>query len=150
MDFSLRQWLTLVLTVVVFIVAALIVRGTASDPGVEERPFDEVAWCQSANAVSTWRSVLDGSAAGDTGDDLLNLRTALNEAQSVAPPALRTDVARLYDFVLLTTQANRRSDGDLAAALRDAQGNTDQVRVQAAIANVDEAVVACGHRSLRG
>lgn len=150
MDFSPKQWVAIVVTVAAFVTAALIIRGGSSGNGVADVSYDDVAWCETANALSRWRSVLDGSADGDTEDELLNLRAALDDARSVAPPAIRTDVARLYDFVLLTGQANRRSNGDLTAALADAERNTDQPRVQSAITVVDQAVTACGHPSLRG
>jgi len=149
-DFSLRQWLTILGAVVVFLLAALAVRGDQTGSAVATPPFDGVAWCQSANAISTWRSVLDGSAEGDSIDDVANLRTELDRARSTAPSELRTEVARLYDLILLTMQASQRLDGDLEAAIVDAAGNTDQPRVQTALRLVDEAVVACGHRSLVG
>ena len=84
----------------------------------------------------------------DTLDDIVNLQTTLDEARAVAPAGLRTDVARLFDFALLTVQAIERADGDLAIGLLDAQSNTDQVRVQQAIATVSSSVEGCGHTPL--
>ncbi|MEL0001217.1 MAG: hypothetical protein VW623_14020, partial [Acidimicrobiaceae bacterium] len=110
--------------------------------------FDEIVWCETANAISTWRSILDGSVDGDTLDDIVNLQTTLDEARAVAPAELRTDVARLFDFALLTVQAVERADGDLVIGLLDAQSNTDQVRVQQAIATVSSSVEGCGHTPL--
>ena len=84
----------------------------------------------------------------DTLDDIVNLQTTLDEARAVAPAELRTDVARLFDFALLTVQAVERADGDLVIGLLDAQSNTDQVRVQQAIATVSSSVEGCGHTPL--
>ena len=112
---------------------------------VEEEAFDEVLWCETANAISRWRTMLDGSLAGDSADEVVNLELTLDEARGVAPTSLRTDVARLYDYALITVQAIERSDGDLDAALIDAKGNTDQNRVNQAIDRVNDAIVACGH-----
>ena len=121
---------------------------TLPPEAVEVEPFDEIVWCEAANAISTWRSILDGSGNGDTIDDIVNLQTTLDVARAVAPTELHNDVARLFDFALLTVQAVERADGDLAIALLDAQSNTDQVRVHQAIATVNRSVESCGHTPL--
>ena len=148
MNFTLRQWAIIAGLSAAFIVAAIVV--SQDDPGSSaavdtDETFDEVLWCETANAISRWRSMLDGSLAGDSLDDVINLETTLDEARSIAPPDLRTDIARLYDYSLLTRQAVERNDGDLDAGLIDAKANTDQSRVNAAIEAVNDAVVACGH-----
>ena len=146
-NFTLRQWAVIAGLSAAFIVAAIVVANDEPAPStaVDEDTFDEVVWCESANAISRWSTILDGSLAGDSLDELLNLETTLDEARSVAPAELRTDVARLFDYALLTVQAIERNDGDLDAGLADAKGNTDQNRVNEAIERVNDAVVACGH-----
>lgn len=148
MNFSLRQWAIIAGLAAVFIVAAIIVSNDTVPAEVEEQTFDEVVWCENANAISTWRSMLDGSLDGDSLDDLINLRTTLDEARDVAPEDLRSDVARLYDFALLTVQAVERADGDLDAALTDARTNVDQELVEQAILRVSASIEACGHAPL--
>lgn len=147
MNFTLRQWAVIAGLSAAFIIAAIIVAQDEPAPStaVEAETFDEVLWCETANALSRWRTLLDGSLAGDSLDELINLRTTLDEARAVAPTELRTDIARLYDYSLLTVQAIERNDGDLDAGLTDAKGNTDQNRVNAAIDRVNDAVVDCGH-----
>ncbi|MEM8704894.1 MAG: hypothetical protein AAGE98_00440 [Actinomycetota bacterium] len=149
MNFTLRQWAVIAGLSAVFIVAAILVSNDTPDPvEVEVQEFDEVVWCENANAMSRWRTFLDGSVEGDTLDEIINLRTTLDEARDIAPDTLRTDVARLYDYALLTVQAIDRADGDLGIGLLDAQSNTDQVRVQQAIVAVSDSVEACGHTPL--
>ena len=148
-NFTSRQWGVIAALSAAFIVAAIVVSNDSLPPeAVEVEAFDEIVWCETANAISTWRSILDGSVDDDTLDDIVNLQTTLDEARAVAPAELRTDVARLFDFALLTTQAVERADGDLTIALLDAQSNTDQVRVQQAIAAVSNSVEGCGHTPL--
>ncbi len=150
-NFTLRQWAIIVGLSAAFIVTALVVARDDPAPSTAvagEASFDEVVWCESANAISRWGTILDGSLAGDTLDDLVNLRVTLDEARGVAPEALRTDLARLYDYALLTVQAIERNDGDLDAGLAAAKDNTDQNRVNEAIARVNDAVVDCGHPPL--
>lgn len=150
MNFTLRQWAIIAGLSAVFIVAAIIVSQGEPAPStaVEEEEFDEVLWCETANAISRWQSILDGSLTGDSLDDLVNLETTLDEARSLAPEDLRTDVARLYDFALIAGQAIERNDGDLEAGLIEAMGNIDETRVGDAIDRVDAAVIACGHASI--
>ena len=147
MNFTLRQWAVIAGLSAVFIITAIVVAQDEPSPStaVEEEAFDEVLWCETANAITRWRTILDGSLAGDSLDELINLRTTLDEARAVAPAELRTDIARLYDYSLLTVQAIERNDGELDAGLADAKGNTDQNRVNDAIGRVNDAVVACGH-----
>ncbi|MEM9466987.1 MAG: hypothetical protein AAGA90_16560 [Actinomycetota bacterium] len=147
MNFTLRQWAVIAGLSAAFIVTAIVVSQNEPAPStaVEEETFDEVLWCETANAISRWGSILDGSLAGDSLDDLINLETTLDEARGIAPAELRTAVARLFDYALLTVQAIERNDGDLDAGLVDAKGNTDQNRVNEAIERVNDAVVACGH-----
>ncbi|MBQ87888.1 MAG: hypothetical protein CL433_03455 [Acidimicrobiaceae bacterium] len=148
-NFTLRQWGVIAALSAGFIVAAIIVSKDSLTPqAVEVQAFDETVWCETANAISTWRSILDGSVDGDTLADTVNLQTTLDEARAIAPAELRTNVARLFDFALLMVQAVERADGDLALALLDAQSNTDQVRVQQAIASVSGSVEGCGHTPL--
>ena len=148
-NFTLRQWGVIAALSAGFIVAAIIVSKDSLTPqAVEVQAFDETVWCETANAISTWRSILDGSVDGDTLADTVNLQTTLDEARAIAPAELRTNVARLFDFALLMVQAVERADGDLALALLDAQSNTDQVRVQQAIAMVSGSVEGCGHTPL--
>ena len=148
-NFTLSQWGVIAALSAAFIVAAIVVSNDSLPPeAVEVEAFDEIVWCETANAISTWRSILDGSVDGDTLDDIVNLQTTLDEARAIAPAELRTDVARLFDFALLTIQAVERADGDLAIALLDAQSNTDQVRVQQAITAVSSSVEGCGHPPL--
>ena len=146
-NFSLRQWAVLVALSAVFIVAAVVIASDEPSPSptAGDETFDEILWCETANALSRWNTILDGSLAGDSLDELINLEMTLDEARSVAPVELRTDVARLFDYALLTVQAIERNDGDLDAGLADAKGNTDQNRVNEAIERVNDAVVACGH-----
>ena len=148
-NFTLRQWGVIAALSAGFIVAAIVVSNDSLPPeAVEVEAFDEIVWCETANAISTWRSILDGSVDGDTLDEIVNLQTTLDEARAIARAELRTDVARLFDFALLTVQAAERAGGDLAVALLDAQSNTDHVRVQQAIATVSSAVEGCGHNPL--
>ena len=150
MNFTLRQWAIIAGLAAVFIVAAVLVGRDQPAPSnaVTEVEFDEVVWCETANALSRWQSLLDGSLAGDSLDDVINLRTTLDGSRAVAPEALRTDLARLYDYALLTVQAIERNDGDLDAGLAAAKANTDQDRVIAAVERVSAAVVECGHPPL--
>ena len=148
-NFTLRQWGVIAALSSTFIIAAIVVSNDSLPPeAVKVEAFDEIVWCETANAISTWRSILDGSVDGDTLDDIVNLQTTLDEARAVAPAELRSNVARLFDFALLMTQAVERADGDLAIALFDARSNTDQVRVQQAIAAVSSSVESCGHTPL--
>ncbi|MEO0493240.1 MAG: hypothetical protein AAF081_07480 [Actinomycetota bacterium] len=149
MNFTLRQWGVIVALSAVFIVAAIVISNDTTAPeAIEVEEFDEVVWCETTNAISTWRSILDGSVDGDSLDDIVNLQTTLDEARDVAPEELRTDVARLYDFALLMVQAVERADGDLEIGLLDAQSNTDQIRVQQAITALNASVEGCGHTPL--
>ncbi|MCH1434203.1 MAG: hypothetical protein L7U56_00915, partial [Acidimicrobiales bacterium] len=104
MNFTLRQWAIIAGLSAAFIVAALVVAQDQPAPtsAVNENGFDKIVWCETANAISQWRTLLDGSLTGDTLDDLENLRVTLDEARRVAPTDLRTDVARLFDYALLT------------------------------------------------
>lgn len=149
-NFTLRQWAIIAGLAAVFIVAAIVVSRDEPAPStaIEPDTFDEVVWCETANAISRWRSILDGSVEGDTPDDVINLRETLDDARSIAPTDLRTDVARLYDYALLTAQAIERNDGDVGAGVADAKGNTDQERVNQALERVNDSVVACGHPPL--
>ena len=128
-----------------FVVLAFAVsRDDSGGPAETAAEFDEVVWCQAANAISAWGGILDGSAIGDEADDVPNLRRALTDARAVAPANLRVDIARLIDLALLTD--NAIDDGlDLETALAQADDQTDQVRVAQAAVKVSEALVACGH-----
>ncbi len=79
---------------------------------------------------------------------MINLRETLDEARAIAPPDLRNDVARLYNFALLAVQKTEGADGDVVAGLVEALDNTDPNRLPGAIERVNESVVACGHASL--
>ena len=156
MDFSLRQWLVIVVLVAGFAVAAVAVsRGgetSVDEHGVQaeavtEPRVDERAWCALLAPVGAWGGILDGSAAGDDADDVVNLQAALSEAQAVAPTALAIEMARLLDLVLLTKQALSDS-GSLEDALADASAQTDQARVTAAVSSLDDALAGCGHDPL--
>jgi len=151
-DFSLRQWLVIVVLIAGFAVAAVVVsRGgdSVDEHGVQAEPIteprvDEVAWCALLAPLPRWGGILDGSAGGDDPDHVANLQPALEEVQAVAPTALAIDIARLLDLVLLTKQALDDSDS-LGDALAVASAQTDQPRVRAAVATLDDALVACGH-----
>ena len=151
MNFTLRQWAVIVVLAAGFIGAAILISNTDGPPAaVEEAPdFDEVAWCEAANAISRWSSVLDMSADGDSIDDVRNLRQALADGRLVAPVELSFEIARLQDFALLVDQAND-VEADLAAALTAAQGNVDTDRVAQAIAALDDELTACGHAPVSG
>lgn len=145
MNLTVRQWTIVSVLAAGFIVAAWLVSSGGGGGGiVESEDFDEVAWCQTANALSTWGGILDGSADGDDAGELPNLRRALDDARTVGPLALRVDFARIADLALLTD--NALADGlSLADALAQAQGQTDGDRVAEALGRVDEAIVDCGH-----
>ena len=148
-NFTLRQWAVIVGLAAGFIVAAVLL-GDSDDGDAAGDPigeFDEVVWCEAANAISAWSSVLDGSVDGDSLDDVRNLRQALDDARPLAPADLGFDLARLQDFALLVEQGAER-EGDLAAGLAPAQANTDPPRVAEAIDRVDGALVACGHPAI--
>lgn len=149
MNFTLRQWGVIVALAAVFIGAAILVSNSGGGSATQQEApeFDEVVWCEAANAMSQWSSVLDGSVAGDSIDDVRNLRQALDDGRRVAPADLTFEIARLQDFTLLVEQATERT-GDLSAGLADAEGNVDTARVADAIAALDEAIVACGHAPL--
>lgn len=151
MNFNLRQWAIIVALAAGFIVAAVLVSNSDGPAAVDDDPveFDDVVWCEAANAISRWSSVLDGSSDGDSVDDVRNLRQALADARPVAPEDLSFEIARLMDFTLLVEQGNER-EGDLAAGLVSARGNVDTERVAEAIAAVDAAIVACGHPPIAG
>ena len=146
MNFTLRQWAIIAGLAAAFIIAAVLVSNTDGPAAIDDEPvgFDEVVWCEAANAISRWSSVLDGSADGDSIDDVRNLRQALVDGRPVAPEAVSSELARLMDYTLLIVQGNER-EGDLAAGLESARGNVDTERVARAIAAVDDALVACGH-----
>ncbi|MEC7404558.1 MAG: hypothetical protein VYD93_10830, partial [Actinomycetota bacterium] len=62
MNFTLRQWGVIASLSAAFIVAAIVVSNDSLPPeAVEVEAFDEIVWCETANAISTWRSILDGS-----------------------------------------------------------------------------------------
>ncbi len=145
MNLTVRQWAIVSILAAGFFAAAwLVSQGDGGGATTESEDFDEVVWCQTANALSTWGGILDGSAEGDDPGDLTNLRRALDDARSVGPLALRVDFARLADLAQLTDSA--LADGlSLADALTQAQGQTDQERVAEALDRVDEAIVECGH-----
>ena len=151
MNFTLRQWAIIAGLAAAFIVAAVLVSNSDGPAAVSDEPveFDEVVWCEAANAVSRWSSVLDGSADGDSIDDVRNLRQALSDARPVAPDTLGFEIARLMDFTLLVDQGHER-EGDLAAGLESARANVDTERVGQAVAAVDDALVACGHDPIGG
>ena len=68
-NFTLRQWGVIAALSAGFIVAAIVVSNDSLPPeAVEVEAFDEIVWCETANAISTWRSILDGSVDGDTLD----------------------------------------------------------------------------------
>lgn len=152
MDFSWRQWLVIVLLIAGFAVAAFVVsRGGEStdEHGVQAEPItepqvDEAAWCALLAPLPRWGGILDGSADGDNPGHLANLQPALEEVQAVAPTVLAIDIARLLDLVLLTKQALDDADS-LDDALAAASAQTDQPRVRAAVATLDDALGACGH-----
>lgn len=151
MNFTLRQWAIIVVLAAAFIGAAILVSnsdGPAASDG-ERADFDEVVWCEAANAISRWSSILDGSAAGDSTDDVRNLRQALADGRPVAPQALSFEIARLQDFALLVEQGSEAT-GDLAAGLLTAQGNIDTERVAEAITALDDALGVCGHDPVSG
>lgn len=149
-NFTLRQWAIIAGLSAAFIITAIIVARDepTSSNAVQETEFDEIVWCETANAISRWRTMLDGSLAGDSLDEVVNLRTTLDEARPLAPALISRDVARLYDYALLTVQAIEANDGDLDAGLAAAKNNIDQNRVNEAIERVNEAVIDCGHGSI--
>lgn len=151
MNFTLRQWAIIAALSAAFIVAAVLVSNSGGgDPGRDATPeFDEVVWCEAANAISRWSGVLDGSADGDTVSDVQNLRQALADARPVAPQELAFEIARLQDFTLLIEQAAERA-GDLANGFTDAGHNVDTERVTVAIEALDTALAACGHPTVSG
>ncbi len=143
MNLTVRQWLIIGFIAACFIAAAIVV-SNGNRRGVDGvSQFDEVVWCESANAISVWRSILDGSTDGDTGDDVANLRETLTKARSVAPSALKVDLARLLDFVMLTDLAFRDL-GNLEIAVKEGRSQTDQAQVAEALDRVSAALVACG------
>lgn len=150
MNFTLRQWSIIVVLVAGFITAAVFISNTDGPAATVDGPveFDEVVWCEAANAISAWSSVLDGSADGDSVDDVRNLRQALADARPVAPTELGFDIARLQDFALLVEQGEER-ERNLAAGLARAQANVDTERVAAAIDALSDAVAECGHAPIR-
>jgi len=129
----------------VFVIAAVVVsRGDDTGSAETRDDFDEVAWCQAANAIGAWGGILDGSASGDDASDITNLRRALTDARVVAPAELRIDIARLIDLGLLVDSA--LADGlELEAALAKGRGQTDPERLAEATRRVSDALVACGH-----
>lgn len=150
-NFTLRQWAVIAGLSAAFIVAAVLVSSSGGgDSTWDEAPaFDEVAWCEAANAISRWSSVLDGSATGDSLTDVQNLRQALSAARPVAPQDLTFEIARLQDLTLLVEQATER-EGDLATGLAEAQQNVDRERVAQAVETVGAALVDCGHPPIGG
>ena len=150
MNFTLRQWAIIVVLVAGFIAAAILVSNDDGPPAEETTTeFDEVVWCEAANAISRWSSILDGSADDDSLDDVRNLRQALADGRTVAPEALSFEIARLQDFALLVEQGGE-TEGDLAAGLVSAQANVDTARVAEAIAALDAALTDCGHDPVSG
>ncbi len=145
MNFTLRQWAIIVILVVGFIGAAVLISSNDSPVADESAAeLDEVMWCEAANAISRWSSILDGSADGDSVNDVRNLRQALADGRLVAPQELSFEIARLQDFALLVEQGEE-AKGDLAAGLASAQANVDTERVAQAIAALDDALRVCGH-----
>ena len=119
------------------IVAAVLVSSSGGGDSTWDEPpaFDEVVWCEAANAISRWSSILDGSATGDSLTDVQNLRQALGNARPVAPQDLTFEIARLQDLTLLVEQATER-EGDLATGFAEAQQNVDRERVAQAVETV--------------
>ena len=145
MNLTVRQWTIISLVAAVFVAAAVLVsRGNDNGPSDATTDFDDVAWCQAANAIGAWGGILDGSASGDDAGDIANLRRALTDAQAAAPAELRIDIARLIDLGLLVDSA-LAGGLDLEAALANAHGQTDPERVVEATRRVSDALVACGH-----
>lgn len=151
MNFTLRQWAIIAGLAAAFVITAILVSNSDGPVAVDDEPaaFDEVVWCEAANAISRWSSVLDGSADGDSIDDVRNLRQSLTDGRPVSPADLSFEIARLMDFTLLVEQGNER-EGDLSAGLDSARANVDTERVATAIAALDEALVACGHDPVGG
>ena len=151
MNFTLRQWAAIVVLAAGFIGAAIVI-SSGDGPAVEEtaQEFDEVVWCEAANAIGRWSSILDGSADGDSLDDVRNLRQALADGRLVAPQALSFEIARLQDFSLLVQHATQAESRDLAAGLAGARTNVDTERVAEAIAALDAALTDCGHDPVSG
>lgn len=146
MRLTLRQWIVVAVLAAGFIIAAIVVADGGSAPVDETPDFDEVAWCQAASAISAWGGILDGSADDADPDDVVNLHTALQEARLQAPIDVQIEIARLADLVMLTRQ--ELDTGTVADALARARQQTDQPRVDAAVAAVSEALVECGHPPL--
>ncbi len=144
MNFTLRQWSIIVVLAASFIATAILM-SRGEDPAVEETAieFDEVVWCEAANAIRRWSSILDGSADGDSIDDVRNLRRALADGRLVTPQELGFEIARLQDFAMLVEQGDK-VEGDLAAGLVSAQGNVDTERVASAVAALNNALGECG------
>jgi len=145
MNLTVRQWTVVSVLAAVFVIAAVVL-SRGDDTGAAEPldDFDEVAWCQAANAIGAWGGILDGSAAGDDAGDITNLRRALTDARVVAPAELRIDIARLIDLGLLVDSALAGGLG-LEAALAEGRGQTDPDRLADSIGRVSDALVACGH-----
>ncbi len=143
-NFTLRQWAVIVVLAAGFIVAAILVSSSA-EPVADEAlaDFDNIVWCEAANAIRQWSSILDGSADGDSIDDVRNLRRALADGRVVAPLELGFEIARLQDFAMLVEQGDE-VEGDLVAGLDSAQNNVDRERVAQAVAALDDALSACG------
>lgn len=148
----MRQWAIIVgLSAFFGVTAILVSQGeTEISDAVEEEVFDEVAWCEKANALSLWGTFLDGSVDGDTTEEIANLRQELDGARDIAPVGLRPGMARLFDYALLMAQAIERNDGNLVDSLAEAQDSVDMGRVNEAIVALDESIVACGHESIVG
>jgi len=149
-NFTLRQWGVIVgLSLFFFVTAYVVSQGEPeASTAIDEKPFDEIVWCEKANALSQWRTFLDGSVDGDSANDIANLRNELDGARDIAPVELRPNMARLFDYSLLVTQAIERNDGDLDAALSEAQTSVDMERINESIGLLSESIVACGHEGL--
>jgi hypothetical protein len=146
-NFSLSQWLIVIVLAAGFIGSALWLSSTgsgeiASTDVVTE--VDEDAVCAVLGQVSAWGSILDGSADGDDPGDVANLRTALADARHLTPVDLSIDLARLLDLAMLTDLA-LADDVTLTEALAAGSSQTDPERVAEAVGRVNDAIVECGH-----
>ena len=143
----MRQWILVLVLGIGFIAAAIAVSADGSDDRGNVAPeFDDIGWCRAAGAVQRCGGILDLEAENASPDDLTNLALALEEAQLIAPPDLLAPIARLLDLVHLTIGA--LDDSTIADALPLALTPTDQPRVEAAVAELNAAIVECGHPPL--
>lgn len=141
MTITARQWVVLLVLIVGFAVAALLV-ARSND---ELPPIDEEAWCTAAADLSGVDAIVSGTADDVEIADVTALLDALDASEEISPYAVRADIARLSDFVLVLGQSLAVTPWPDAHGV--ALDQTDGDAVEAARAGLQVELEKCGDQA---